>query len=149
MLKISILDMGLKINNLRVQPHVTSELIHAFFPLSSEEVIGTTIFSVVALFLTLLIFMGRICFGWFRGFSPITYKVSVPGGPASNGYLVITDSPRIWHAAACRLPRDVTSWHHARCWLQTCLTAAESSLIVELMNSKSCLIIWKSFLRTY
>ena len=35
-----------------------------------------TIFSAVALFITLLVFIGRMCFGWFRGISPIRYKVS-------------------------------------------------------------------------
>lgn len=38
---------------------------------------GILIFAMVALFLTLTIFFGRICFGWFKGLSPITYKVSL------------------------------------------------------------------------
>ncbi len=46
----------------------------------SEQVQGITIFSIIALFLTLMVFFGRLCFGWFKGFSPITYKVrnSIP-----------------------------------------------------------------------
>ncbi|ELT96718.1 hypothetical protein CAPTEDRAFT_185845, partial [Capitella teleta] len=35
---------------------------------------GIFIFAMVALFLTLFIFFGRICFGWFKSFSPISYK---------------------------------------------------------------------------
>jgi len=33
-----------------------------------------TVFSLVALFLTLIVFFGRMCFGWFRGISPIRYR---------------------------------------------------------------------------
>lgn len=45
-----------------------------FTILRTEQVQGITIFSVVALFVTIMIFFGRICFGWFKGLSPITYK---------------------------------------------------------------------------
>ena len=86
-------------------------LTHVFFS-SADEVIGTTMFSVVALLVTLFIFIGRVC----CGFNLITYKIGGPGRPASNGYTVITDSPHIWHAAACFLPCDVI-WHHTCCCL--------------------------------
>ena len=41
----------------------------------TDNLRGISIFATVALFLTLLIFFGRLCFGWFKGLSPIKYKV--------------------------------------------------------------------------
>lgn len=33
------------------------------------------VFSLLALFVTMTVFLGRLCFGWFRGLSPIKYSV--------------------------------------------------------------------------
>ncbi|CAH1793257.1 unnamed protein product [Owenia fusiformis] len=45
-----------------------------FTVLRSENTYGLTVFSLVALFLTLIIFVGRLCFGWFKGFGPLSYS---------------------------------------------------------------------------
>jgi hypothetical protein len=45
-----------------------------FTILRTEKVKAITISSLVMLFITLMIFFGRLCFGWFKGLSPITYK---------------------------------------------------------------------------
>ena len=41
----------------------------------TEQVQGITIFSIIVLFITLVFFFGRLCFGWFKGLSPIRYQV--------------------------------------------------------------------------
>ncbi|XP_074652654.1 mechanosensitive cation channel TMEM63B-like isoform X2 [Tubulanus polymorphus] len=45
-----------------------------FSVLRSEQMHGLSVFSMIALFVTLIIFFGRVFFGWFKGLSPITYK---------------------------------------------------------------------------
>ncbi|XP_064621129.1 calcium permeable stress-gated cation channel 1-like [Lineus longissimus] len=45
-----------------------------FTILRSEKMHGLSVFSMIALFITLIIFLGRVCFGWFKGLSPISYK---------------------------------------------------------------------------
>ena len=50
-------------------------LTDAVFLMISDQLQSLTVFSVLALFVTLIIFFGRMCFGWFKGLSPIHYKV--------------------------------------------------------------------------
>ena len=56
------------------------QLIYAFFSISCVVTEGfqpVFIFSCIALFITLLIFVGRISFGWFKHFKPTKYRVSL------------------------------------------------------------------------
>ncbi|KAL5008324.1 hypothetical protein ScPMuIL_013905 [Solemya velum] len=57
-----------------------------FTALRSTDLQPVFIFSSVALFITLIVFFGRICFGWFKHFSLIRYKHFIESDSSASGF---------------------------------------------------------------